>query len=38
MGAVTEVVGMAAGTLTTIAFLPQVLKIYRTKSARACRT
>jgi MtN3 and saliva related transmembrane protein len=34
MGAVTEVVGMAAGTLTTLAFLPQVLKIYRTKSAR----
>jgi MtN3 and saliva related transmembrane protein len=25
---------MAAGTLTTLAFLPQVLKIYRTKSAR----
>ena len=34
MGAVTEVVGMVAGTLTTLAFLPQVLKIYRTKSAR----
>jgi MtN3 and saliva related transmembrane protein len=34
MGAVAEVVGMAAGTLTTLAFLPQVLKIYRTKSAR----
>jgi MtN3 and saliva related transmembrane protein len=25
---------MMAGTLTTIAFVPQVLKIYRTKSAR----
>jgi MtN3 and saliva related transmembrane protein len=34
VGTVTEVVGMAAGTLTTLAFLPQVLKIYRTKSAR----
>jgi MtN3 and saliva related transmembrane protein len=30
----TEVIGMVAGTLTTIAFVPQVLRIYRTKSAR----
>jgi MtN3 and saliva related transmembrane protein len=29
-----EVIGMIAGTLTTIAFVPQVLRIYRTKSAR----
>jgi MtN3 and saliva related transmembrane protein len=29
-----EALGMIAGTLTTIAFVPQVLRIYRTKSAR----
>jgi MtN3 and saliva related transmembrane protein len=29
-----EVIGMIAGTLTTTAFVPQVLRIYRTKSAR----
>ncbi len=32
--ALSETLGMMAGTLTTIAFVPQVLKIYRTKSAR----
>ena len=25
--------GIAAGTLTTISFIPQVIKLYRTKSA-----
>jgi MtN3 and saliva related transmembrane protein len=34
MSLVAEVLGMIAGTLTTIAFVPQVLRIYRTKSAR----
>ncbi len=29
-----EVVGMVAGLLTTIAFVPQVLKTWRTRSAR----
>ncbi len=28
----TELVGAAAGTLTTIAFLPQVIKTWRTRS------
>lgn len=27
-------VGLAAGFLTTVAFIPQVAKIYRTKSAK----
>ncbi|MCL2388801.1 MAG: SemiSWEET transporter [Elusimicrobia bacterium] len=30
----TEFLGFVAGTLTTLAFVPQVLKTYRTKSAR----
>jgi MtN3 and saliva related transmembrane protein len=34
MSLVVETLGMVAGTLTTIAFVPQVLKIYRTKSAK----
>jgi MtN3 and saliva related transmembrane protein len=28
------IVGLVAGVLTTIAFVPQLLKIYRTKSGR----
>lgn len=31
---VTSLVGFAAGFLTTVAFVPQVLKIWRTRSAR----
>ena len=34
MQALTDSVGLVAGLLTTIAFVPQVLKIYRTKSGR----
>jgi len=34
MSSAVETLGMIAGTLTTIAFVPQVLKIYRTKSAK----
>jgi len=34
MSIAVETLGMIAGTLTTIAFVPQVLKIYRTKSAK----
>jgi MtN3 and saliva related transmembrane protein len=34
MSPAVEAVGMIAGLLTTIAFVPQVLRIYRTKSAR----
>jgi MtN3 and saliva related transmembrane protein len=37
MSIAVETLGMIAGTLTTIAFVPQVLKIYRTKSARTSR-
>ncbi len=29
-----EMIGYAAGALTTLAFIPQVLQIYRTKSAK----
>lgn len=29
-----EIIGFAAGTLTTISFLPQVLKIVRTRHTR----
>lgn len=29
-----ELIGYFAGTLTTIAFLPQVIKVYKTKSAK----
>ena len=29
----TDLIGFAAGLLTTIAFVPQVLKIWRTRSA-----
>lgn len=28
------IIGIAAGTLTTIAFVPQAIKIYRTKNAQ----
>jgi MtN3 and saliva related transmembrane protein len=34
MSAAVETLGMIAGTLTTIAFIPQVLRIYQTKSAK----
>jgi MtN3 and saliva related transmembrane protein len=34
MSIAVETLGMIAGTLTTIAFVPQVFKIYRTKSAK----
>ena len=34
MSFAVETLGMIAGTLTTVAFVPQVLKIYRTKSAK----
>lgn len=30
----SEIIGFIAGTLTTIAFLPQVVKTWRTKSAK----
>lgn len=30
----TDVLGLTAGILTTLAFVPQVLKIYRTKSGK----
>ena len=29
----TELIGLAAGALTTIAFVPQVLKIWKSKHA-----
>ena len=31
---ITEIVGMAAGALTTISFLPQVIKTYRSRSSK----
>lgn len=34
MDAMIEVIGLMAGVLTTTAFIPQVLKIYRTKSSK----
>jgi MtN3 and saliva related transmembrane protein len=34
VSAAVETLGMIAGTLTTIAFVPQVLKIYQSKSAK----
>jgi MtN3 and saliva related transmembrane protein len=34
MQATTEAIGLLAGTLTTVAFVPQLLKIYRTKSGK----
>jgi MtN3 and saliva related transmembrane protein len=34
MQGTTEAIGLLAGTLTTIAFVPQLLKIYRTKSGK----
>jgi MtN3 and saliva related transmembrane protein len=30
----TQFIGLLAGTLTTIAFVPQVLKTYRSRSAK----
>ena len=30
----TELIGVVAGTLTTIAFIPQVLRIWKTKHAQ----
>lgn len=32
--ALSELIGLLAGTLTTISFLPQVIKVFREKSAR----
>lgn len=29
-----DVIGLAAGSLTTLAFLPQVFKVWRTRSAQ----
>ncbi|HET9030037.1 MAG TPA: SemiSWEET transporter [Candidatus Aquilonibacter sp.] len=29
-----EIIGLAAGALTTVSFLPQMLRIWRTRSAR----
>ncbi|HEV8260475.1 MAG TPA: SemiSWEET transporter [Burkholderiales bacterium] len=34
MGGMTDVIGLVAGLLTTTAFIPQVLKIYNTKSGK----
>jgi MtN3 and saliva related transmembrane protein len=34
MTSFTDLLGLFAGALTTTAFVPQVLKIYRTKSGR----
>ena len=34
MNAMIETIGLAAGLLTTTAFIPQVWKIYRTKSGK----
>lgn len=30
----TEILGLAAGTITSITFIPQVIKIWETRSAR----
>ncbi len=30
----TEILGLAAGTITSITFVPQVIQIWRTKSAK----
>ena len=30
----TEILGMAAGTITSITFLPQVIRIWQTKSVK----
>jgi MtN3 and saliva related transmembrane protein len=30
----TDIIGLLAGTLTTIAFLPQVIKTWKSKSAK----
>ena len=32
--AYTEFIGFAAGTLTSLAFLPQVIKVWKTKSTK----
>lgn len=31
---ITNIIGLVAGSLTTVAYLPQVVKIWRTKSAK----
>lgn len=31
---IISILGFAAGTLTTIAFIPQVIKVYQTKETR----
>ena len=30
----TEILGLTAGTITSITFLPQVIQVYKTKSAK----
>jgi MtN3 and saliva related transmembrane protein len=34
MNGIIDIIGLVAGLLTTTAFIPQVLKIYRTKSGK----
>jgi MtN3 and saliva related transmembrane protein len=34
MNGMIDIIGLVAGLLTTTAFIPQVLKIYRTKSGK----
>ncbi|WP_119462150.1 SemiSWEET transporter [Rhodospirillaceae bacterium SYSU D60014] len=34
LGGAGEFIGLFAGALTTLSFLPQALKVYRTRSAR----
>jgi len=31
---ITQLIGLTAGTLTTVAFVPQVLKTYKSRSAK----
>jgi MtN3 and saliva related transmembrane protein len=31
---ITEILGLSAGTITSITFLPQVIRIWQTKSAK----
>lgn len=34
MNSLTDLIGFIAATLTTIAFLPQVIKVWKTRSAK----
>lgn len=34
MGAIAETIGLVAGALTTLSFLPQVLQTWRTRSTK----